>query len=76
MATQPKCARCNGTGEEPDAVAIGAEMRTKRLTARKTQAEIAGIMDLSTQYISDLEAGKRLFDRELIEKYERAVRKK
>lgn len=69
----PVCSHCNGTGSEPDAAAIGKAMKVERVRAKLTAPLIASRMDISHQYLYDLESGKRLFDTELIAKFRKAV---
>ena len=49
-------------------------MRALRKAAGKGLRQIAGAMDFSPAYVSDLELGRRGWSEELIERYKKAVK--
>ncbi len=57
-----ECRRCGGTGNEPDAQAIGEELRLMRQGAGVSQREMARLMGISPSYLCDLEQGLRRWD--------------
>jgi len=69
------CSKCAGSGNEYDPVAVGKQMAKLRDGANKTQEAVATAMDITPGYISDLERGLRQWNKELIAKYEEAVKK-
>lgn len=68
------CRHCNGTGKEPDQLALGTEMRRKRVAAKKSLREVAIAMNFSAPYLSDLELGRRLWNADLMAAFEKALR--
>ena len=68
-----QCKRCGGSGQEPDNAKIGAQMAALR--GRRHQKAVAAAMGKSPSYISDLEAGRRDWNAELIAAYRAAVKK-
>lgn len=67
------CEKCGGTGKLPDGQ-TGAVLRKERERAHVDIGAVAGLMDYSAAYISDLERGNRNWSNELVEKYRRAVK--
>lgn len=56
-----KCPKCGGTGELPDPVQIGRELKAKRL-ARGITLEIMGKrLGICQSYVSHLEHGRKLW---------------
>lgn len=72
MKTVP-CPRCAGKGKIPDPREIGSVMRNMRLKGKVSLKQIAGFLEFSSAYISDLELGKRAWKPELIERYREGV---
>jgi predicted transcriptional regulator len=68
------CPKCNGTGEVKDAAETGRQMRALRKAAGKGLRQIAGAMNFSPAYVSDLELGRRGWSDSLVEQYKKAVR--
>lgn len=68
-----KCARCNGTGVEPDNKAIGKAMRHKRNKARLTLRRLEELSGLGHSFISQLERGERRWTRKHVETLENAI---
>jgi len=68
------CPKCDGKGEIKDPAETGRQMRALRKAAGKGLRQIAGAMDFSPAYVSDLELGRRGWSEELIERYKKAVK--
>lgn len=64
-----KCTHCGGTGLKIDAHAL----RVRRTDAGCTLLEVSKKMGISIQYLSDLERGKRNWDEELLNAFNKAV---
>ena len=64
------CRRCNGTGLEPDNVAIGAAMRERRKQAGVSLRALGARLGLSASYLCDLELGRRAWNAAQITRYE------
>lgn len=69
-----KCRRCKGTGLELDHVAIGIEMRAKRVKAGYFLIYVANMIGVSFSYLSNLENGKRNWTIRRIEQYLEAIK--
>ena len=54
---QKKCSHCSGSGEEPDHVKTGREMRHRREFAGITMAKIAREMNIDRSHVFRLEKG-------------------
>lgn len=67
------CQRCNGTGFEPDRVALGKSMRKLREAAGKQQNEVARAMGISPAYLSDMELGRRDWSADTINAFRKAL---
>jgi transcriptional regulator with XRE-family HTH domain len=74
MEQKVKCRRCAGTGVEFDHKGTGAKMKMARTKAGLTLSEIGSLLKLTCAYLSDLEHGKRNWNRELIKNYRNAIR--
>lgn len=68
-----KCKKCLGTGVEQDQAAIGQAMWKKRQDACRSLADVAEKMGVDVSYVSYLEAGKRNWTSDLIERFESAL---
>lgn len=68
------CPGCNGVGSVP-ADDVGPVLRSEREKAGIAQEALADAMSLSRTYLSDLERGNRRFTNELLESYQRALRR-
>jgi len=64
-----KCKRCNGTGEEVD----NKWMVHLRELADITQLECSKRMGISQQYLCDLEQGRRDWDTDKLEAFDKAI---
>jgi DNA-binding XRE family transcriptional regulator len=54
-----QCPRCHGTGKIPQMeVGLGDRIRTLRLTAQKTQADLATALGVSRVQINNIEQGR------------------
>lgn len=60
------CPHCGGSGLIPDNSSIGAEMQKLRTQANITLREVAGLMNISIGYLSDLEHGRKRWSRHRI----------
>lgn len=69
------CPRCEGTGQVPDPVYIGAQMRRLRGKTGMSLREMARRAGFSAPYISDAELGRRTWSRRLLAAYEDVLRK-
>ena len=74
MSKTRRCRRCQGTGEEPDHVTIGANLRSSRERAGITLREMARRLGYSPPYISDRELGRRAWRPQLLRDYQKEVR--
>lgn len=72
MKVKP-CPKCLGTGTEVDQQALGARMWKARADACKSLCEVARFMGIDTSYLSYLEAGKRNWSPDLVEKFNAAL---
>lgn len=68
LQTRP-CSHCQGRGTELDPKAVGEQMKKLRKAANRQLKEMAGMLDISAQYLSDLERGNRPFSQELVDRY-------
>lgn len=68
LQTRP-CSHCKGSGLELDPKAVGEQMKKLRKAANRQLKEMAGKLDISAQYLSDLERGNRPFSQELVDRY-------
>ena len=68
------CSCCNGTGKVPDPQ--GSMMKAERQAAKATQKEVAEQMNLSDNYICDLESGNRRWTEDLVTRYRAALKAK
>jgi hypothetical protein len=66
------CKHCWG-GKVKNPKALGRELAGKRTRAEVTLRELAEVMSLSPQYISDLERGRRVWTPSLEDAYLRGV---
>lgn len=64
------CPRCGGSG----VLVKNAELTARRLERDLTLTETARRMGISIQYLSDLEKGRRNWDAELVDKFNKATR--
>lgn len=71
MNNAPKkpCRHCNGSGEEVDQAAIGAQMRARRKAAGISLREIARRLGITASYLADMEKGARNWTAERMEAY-------
>lgn len=63
------CPHCGGTGEKIDFKEIAGRRKERNLTLR----EVSGKMGISIQYLSDLEHGRRNWDAQLLNAFNKAV---
>ena len=63
------CPHCGGTGEKIDFKEIAGRRNEKGLTLREVSAK----MGISLQYLSDLEHGRRNWDAELLNAFNKAL---
>jgi transcriptional regulator with XRE-family HTH domain len=68
MDTKP-CPNCKGTGRIINQVALGEQMRSKRLSSGASLRSVARMMGISAPYLSDLELGRRIWGKSLIKSY-------
>ena len=68
------CQRCNGTGNEPNQVAIGQTLRGLRLSSGLSLREMARRVGLSHSFLSQLETGSRRWRRSVLKRYEQAIK--
>jgi ribosome-binding protein aMBF1 (putative translation factor) len=71
LKTQP-CPSCTGTGTLP-ADDVGPILREEREKAGITRVALAEALNLSQEYLRDLEAGHRRWTNELLASYQKAV---
>lgn len=64
------CPHCGGNGVMPKADSL----RTKRKKARRGLIETAERMGISAPYLCDLEHGRRTWNMELVERFNKALR--
>jgi len=64
------CPRCGGTGGLP----TGESLASARKAIPVAQKVVAERMGVTASYLSDLEAGRRDWNYELVEEFERALR--
>jgi len=64
------CPRCGGTGGLP----TGESLASARKAIPVAQKVVAARMGVTASYLSDLEAGRRDWNYELVEQFERALR--
>ena len=64
------CSHCGGSGFEPDNRAIGQLMRDRRQQRKLGLREMAGLLELSPSYLSDLETGRRNWGHQNLARYE------
>lgn len=67
------CKCCDGSGRQLDHELVGDYLRTQRLKAGITQAQVAEAMKISKPYLCDLEHGFRNWRNELIGKYKKSI---
>lgn len=63
------CQRCNGSGTEPDNLAIGSEFRGRRAASGIGLRSAAKSLKISAGYLSNLETGQRRWTPLLMDKY-------
>lgn len=68
------CRCCAGSGQEIDHLVTGRALRSRREKAGYTLTRVAGDMDISKAYLHDLEAGKRYWNQDLIQRYHLALK--
>lgn len=66
------CRRCAGSGKELDNKSVGREMHQLRNSRGLTQTVVAGNMNFSSAYISQLEKGLRDWSHDLVKAYQKA----
>lgn len=67
------CEHCSGTGFVDDPRELGMQMRKRREEREHTLREIAGKMNISPTYLSDLELGRRHWKKKIKDKYLAAI---
>lgn len=72
MNKTKSCHCCDGSGVELDHVAVGAVMRAHRESKNLSLETVAGFMDLSTSYLSDLERGRRNWTEDKVARFRKA----
>lgn len=55
----PKCPRCGGTGELPNPLKTGKELKAKRIEAGITLSEMGKRLGICESYVSHLEHGRK-----------------
>lgn len=70
---QMNCPKCGGSGEVQCDRDTGALMRQRRCYSGVTQKDLAKRMRVSTAYLCDLELGRRHWNNDLIDKYNKAL---
>jgi predicted transcriptional regulator len=70
--TDTHCDRCGGTGRKVQQIKLGHRLRGVRLSASKTQLEVANALQISTAFLYDLEFGRRHWSIRLVEGYLKA----
>lgn len=63
------CRKCKGTGRLADQRDLGQQMMELRLRYNVSLRRVAEVMKLSPAYLSDLENGKRTWNKDLIERF-------
>jgi len=67
---QKTCDKCGGAGWLPAASTLSRKRRKAGVTAKA----VADYMDISPQYLCDLENGRRAWNYGLVEEFEKALR--
>lgn len=70
--TMRQCDACAGTGKVP-ALTAGEQLRAFRLDKGVSLRRLATAMNISPQYLADLELGRRNLSRALAEDYQVAL---
>jgi predicted transcriptional regulator len=66
------CNHCGGTGGLP----TGPSLAAARKAASVSQKEVASRMGVTASYLCDLETGRRDWNYELVEEFERAIKRR
>ncbi len=72
MKTIP-CDVCGGTGRVPDQTTLGKQLRRRRELKHVTLRAHAIRMGISAAYLCDLEHGRRVWKRPLLDSYKSAL---
>jgi len=70
---QTNCRNCGGSGQEPNHLQIGSDLRGLRRKAELTLGDVSIKTGLSVSYLSDLERGFRRWTVALQETYRKAL---
>jgi predicted transcriptional regulator len=68
-----KCRHCGGTGKEIDSFACGQDLRNEREDVGISLRQMAKILNVSAPYLSDLELGRREWNRKKVQDYKDAL---
>lgn len=63
------CPRCNGSGTILDDRVVGAELRALRIENGITLRSMARVVGKSVVYLSDLELGRRRWNKNMLDAY-------
>lgn len=69
------CKHCNGTGQTPDNLAIGATLRKQREEADIGLRAMARVVGISHTFLIQLEDGDRTWRRSVRKRYEQEITK-
>lgn len=73
MSDKRVCPKCGGSGTVLNDKKVGAFMRSLRIHAKVTGRALARRLGWSAAYLCDLELGRRAWNAEKREKYQRAL---
>ncbi len=72
---QTVCQHCFGTGYEVDQIEVSGRLRATREASGLEASAVAEAMGISRGYICDLEYGRRLWTKDLRDKYAESILK-